>query len=1211
MSEQKQYLTGIILVAAALIPGCIVHEPLPFLGECADTEGLDVYEYGQVGIGTCLGGPSDLKVLVDPDDPDAYHLLIVNSNFESNFADGSLLAIPGSGIDLHRETNYLHEVGARAISLPNYPAGVDVSADGRYALVSDRQASKVLGELTDRVYVIDLQDLHGGDGALTFADRGQLEDEEGRSYVAVPTDPHAVVTHPETGLVYVLALTTHQVTVLDEQTSPISVVDVVFTKDVTDAVFEDLDGSGSLADFRLDAFSSSSAQNESWEIRYREGRYELFAAEDVGWGPELFRHRSSDARTWRRSVYADLFTPGYADWDATGYGRASVHLGEGESGGYLRMWVEGIDAQGVTSIGHTETLASWSSDWSLAPLIAPVLEARGDGFEAQAVGEPWMLIDGDAHLLFYTATGSDGVRSVGVAPGDGSSFSHRDEPALAAAGGGAWDADEVYGPSAYRWELTGEDLLYYTGTDGNTPGIGLAVGEDGTGFERVLADPTEPGLVFGPGEPGSWDAAGVAYPAIVHDAGMFHLFYAGTDGTTWAVGHATSFDGVDWVRDPLNPSDLVLGDGSEATAFGLYKAVAGDYFRVEGSVSGLMTEVPDSGSTVARAGETFVNAACPLIFTIVDRHLLGSGDDGDAWEDGSAAPAALVEGDGSISLYYETVEDSRRLLGRARSTDGRSFERLGAVAFTDADSGTVASLDGAGEPAVIDHEGQRLLAFTGWRGDQVAVYVARGDSGISASFTPDNGGEPVLAPVEGNWDTAAIASPSLVAFDGELWLFYQGGTGDEARIGAALAQPDGTFERVDGIDPDLPGLVLDQGGLGQFDDSWVGTPHVRVDGDELVLTYVGHDGTLERLGEARSDDGIHWTRTASGAGVSTPILESDSLGFDQDGIREPMVIDLGGGARALWYEGVRGSVPRIGVALSRDGGTYVKAYRPLQHDEGYRLVTEEGDSDPASSIDLGDDTTLFVDGILVHGSGVSDMALSPDGRHLFVTNKMYDNVYVLDVWDDTTEDYVDANYHQIEAIIQVPNHYSVTGTRGMAFSDDGETMYLLLAPHVRLEDPARAYGAEALLVVDISRLEEIPEPEVLDDLVVGYAATARGAEEDQGNPSVISGGPTNVALSNDGSLAYVAHYNDNSVHVYRLDLGRDPVLVDVIEGLGDEPFDLALSPDGTLLFVVNYVGELEGPTQNVVHSTLTVIDVDPASPTHHHVLTTLRNRDAW
>lgn len=1205
MSKKKQYLTGIILSALVAVPGCIVHEPLPFLGECADTAGLDVYEYGQVGIGTCLGGPSDIKVLPDPDDPDEYYLLIVNSNFEANFADGSLLAIPASGIDLTRETNYLHEVSAAALSIPSYPAGVDVSSDGRTALVSDRQANKILGELTDRVYPVDLTGLDPVDGSLAYADRGQLVDDEGRSYVAVPTDPYSVVTHPETGLVYVLALTTHQVTVLDEGSTPIATVDVVGSGDASEARFEDLDASGSLADFRLEAFAATTAQNETWEIRYREGQTLLFAADDLGYGPELFRHRSSDSRTWVASTFADLETPGQGAWSDAGYGRASVAQLETDEGAYLQMWVEGLDTDGVRSIGFTQTLASWSVDWSLSELVEPVLSPRGDGYEADGVGDPWMVVDEDAHLLFYTAEGG-GTRSVGLATGTATTFSRRDEPVLEGAGGGAWDGAEVYAPAAYRWALTGDDLLYYTGSDGATTGIGLAVGRDGQGFERVELLAGDPGLVLGAGEPGSWDSAGVAHPAVLQDAGLFHLYYAGTDGSTWGLGHATSFDGVVWTRDPLNPLSIALG-GDEPPVVGVVKSVQGDYFRVEGSVSGAMSEVPDAGSTVARPGETFLNTACPLAFTIVDRHLLGSGEDGDPWEDGSGAPAAIIEDDGSVTLYYETVEDSQVLLGEARSEDGLAFERTGAVSFSAA-GGAVGDLDGAGEPAVLDHDGERLLAFTGWRGEQSAIYLARGDAAPGADFAPELDGAAALAPLDGSWDGLAVSSPALAEVDGEVWLFYQGGVGDDARIGAAVLQPDGHFERVDGVDPERPGLVLDRAGVGAFDDASVGTPHVRVEGAELVMTYVGNDGATERLGEVRSGDGITWQREEDGAAEA--ILDSDSLGFDQDGIREPCVIEFGD-RLALWYEGLRGAVPRVGIALSREGSAWTKAYRPLQFDDGFVIDTEEGDSDPASSIDLGDDTSLFVDGELVHGSGVSDMALSPDGRYLFVTNKMYDNVFVLDVWDDSDGDYVDANYHRIEAVIQVPHHHAVTGTRGMAFSADGDTMYLLLAPHVRIEDPSRAYGPEAVLVVDLSRLEEIPEPEIFDDWVVGYAATARGIEEDEGNPSVISGGPTNIALSPDEALAYVAHYNDNTVHVYRLDLGRDPVLVDVIEGLGDEPFDLALSPDGTLLYVVNYVGELEGPTQNAVHSTMTVIDVDPLSPTYHRVLTTLRNRDAW
>ncbi len=1201
MFKKIQVFSPILLLTGAVLSGCVVSAPLPYLGECADTQGLDIYEYGQVGIGTCLAGPTDLHVLEDGDG--GYHLLVVNSNFEVNFADGSLLAIPADGIDRELETNYLHELGATSLPLPTFPAGMDVSRDGRYALVSDRTADKLMGETIDRVYTVDLEGL--GDGTLAFADRGTETDDAGNSYVPVPTDPFSVVTHPQTGLVYVLGLHTHQVSVLDESVSPIEVLDVVGNGDVSEPVFEDLDGSGSNADWHLDAFAASLAQDETWEIRFREGVYSLYVP-----GPAdetLRRLDATNARDFTEAVLAELGEDQQYAWSEGGFGRAAVVIVNSGDEGYRRMWVEGLSEDGVSSIGAAETVSGWATDWDLSDLFEPVLEARGSGYESEGVGEPSVIVDGDSHTLFYTARGPDG-RSIGAVVGDGRSFDRVDDPALTASDGG-WDGDEVFGPSALRWSLTGDDLLYYTGTDGSTSAIGLAVGESGEDFERLALDGDD-GLVFGPGEAGAWDGVSVAYPAVIHDAGIFHMFYLGSDGDTWDLGHATSFDGIEWERDPLNPLGSPF-DG-ELAALGAVKTAEGEYFRVEGTLSGSMSEAGASGDTVAVPGQIFASGACPMMFTIVDRHVLGRGEDGEEWEDGSASPAVVVETDGSFTMVYVTVEDSRHLLGVATGPDGFSFERQGPVSFTD----SVASgdLEGVGGPALLDRDGERFLAFHGWRGTDLAIYAATADADPDAAFTPLAGGAPVLEASADGWDGTSVTSPSLVEFGGELWMFYEGTDGAHTWIGAAVFdEASETFERV-GTD----GLVFGTGGPGDWDDGWVGYPHVRVieGGDEdglLELTYSGYDGLTVRLGRATSPDGEEWTRHLDDNGVPSEILGPDFVGFDEDGCYEPFVLDIGG-RPTLWYEGRLGTdpgVPRVGMAVERGDHVWVKAYERLQRDDGYVVTTTHGDGDLSSSIDLGDGTDLIIDGHIINGSGVSDMALTPDGRFLVVTNKLHDNIYVIDVLDDTDGADVDGNYHQIEAVIQVPNHYDVTGTRGLAFTADSQTLYLLLAPLVQRENPSRLYGPEAVLVLDFSRVEDDSEPQVYDDLVVGVAATARGVEEDVGNPTIISGGPTNVVLSPDETLAYVAHYNDNSVHVYRLDAGRDPVLIDVIEGMGDEPFDVALSPDGTTLYVANYVGELEGPKQSVVHSTITVVDVDPTSPTYHQVVTTLRNRDAW
>ena len=61
--------------------------------------------------------------------------------------------------------------------------------------------------------------------------------------------------------------------------------------------------------------------------------------------------------------------------------------------------------------------------------------------------------------------------------------------------------------------------------------------------------------VISPGPAGSWDAWAVMSMTVVEAGGTFHLYYEGglTGCKDLQIGHATSIDGLVWVKDPANP----------------------------------------------------------------------------------------------------------------------------------------------------------------------------------------------------------------------------------------------------------------------------------------------------------------------------------------------------------------------------------------------------------------------------------------------------------------------------------------------------------------------------------------------------------------------------------------------------------------------------------------------------------------------------------
>lgn len=71
-------------------------------------------------------------------------------------------------------------------------------------------------------------------------------------------------------------------------------------------------------------------------------------------------------------------------------------------------------------------------------------------------------------------------------------------------------------------------------------------------------DPEDP-VLEASAEEGAWDHRAVETPSVVQFQGKYHLFYTAypetyEDVTSFAIGHATSDDGVAWTRDTAPPA---------------------------------------------------------------------------------------------------------------------------------------------------------------------------------------------------------------------------------------------------------------------------------------------------------------------------------------------------------------------------------------------------------------------------------------------------------------------------------------------------------------------------------------------------------------------------------------------------------------------------------------------------------------------------------
>ena len=1202
-----------LLVAALSVPlaACLEDAPLPQLGECGVlpgdvggyglSDGTTTYEYGQVGIGRCLASPTDLRVVADPEDPNNHFLLVLNANARTNFEGSSLLAIDASSIDLTCRTNGLHELSSNALGMQEFAGRMDFDSDTGLGLISARVFGGENGALNDVVFAVDVTDPR----ALRFHDSAPNPWGPYR-FVSVPADPWSVRINPWNRTAYVLSLTEHTINGIDLTSDPLQFLDLVPEWHLGDAVFDDVDGSGSAPDFELFGFDAGLLADETLQFTWQEGVTRLYyPALDADGLWSLFQADAADGRTFQVLSGGPVLEPG-AGWAQGGFGSAAV----GWYGKFTAGFVGGLDADGAWSIGWMEA-EQHALDWALegTPTLSPTA-----AWEGSRLADPtWQFADGGFDLWY---SGGDGL---GVAIGHAAGslptlLSRAGDSALAEGADGmvlepsdtGFDAAAVFAPSVVHTAVPDEYRMYYTGhADASAGpldlpqglGIGLAVSEKaGEGFERTDRGINGTGQVLAVGAPGDWDSVGVAAPAIFGEAGRWYLYYQGYDGTQWQVGRAISLDGYTFEKDPQNPlgPGAVDAEGRVRRVFA-WRPLQGGYYRVEGSLTGPLPEDVFEGLD-------YESTASPVAVRVVGGQALGRGLPGSLNENGASAAASAVAGG---PVVYVGHRGTRRRLGVADDS-GAGLSPRAAVQLAGF-SGGLSDLNGAAPDRVL----LDVDAASGPDGTVVAIGLVAGIAIVSGDLTAD---APVLSSLGGGmaieprggagFDAASVTAPSLVlnAPDGVWRLYYEGQNQDTATIGLATSSDQGQSWAV----ADAP--VLQGGEAGTWDDDWVGEPSAIYDAAaaQWRLWYIGSDGSQRNLGYATSSDGVEWVRHVDAAGATAPVWHGDGIVFAES-IVGPQVRPSANGYQ-MWFDATLDGSLRVGRAESPDGVLWAARTNPTTHGDTFTLTTRQGDQDPASGIFLGDGSrdNVLVDGVIVSGAGASEMVLSPDGRWAVVANKRDQFLIVLDLFDDSTADYTDANFNGVEAALFVPQARGMVGMRAMQFSEDGQTLWVTLAPLVvPTAGGSFSDGTEGLVTMDFSRIEDGPEPRAwLDGIITGFLPVARGVEEDRGYETDTSVGPGGLAVNRAGTRAYVTNFNDNSLYVLDIARGARGAVVDVIRGLDETPFEIVLSPDEHLAYIGNSYGIQRNGAQ---HSTLQIVDIDEDSPTYGEILTRLDN----
>jgi parallel beta-helix repeat protein len=234
-------------------------------------------------------------------------------------------------------------------------------------------------------------------------------------------------------------------------------------------------------------------------------------------------------------------------------------------------------------------------------------------------------------------------------------------PVLNPGSAGEWDDICVDSPDVlYDGTTYG---MWYTGRSAGGSRIGYATSTDGitwteyddpatTAYPYAQSDP-----VLNPGSAGEWDDVFVENAAVLYDGTTYHMWYTGHSGASWAIGYATSPDGITWTKyddpattaHPYAQSDPVLNPGSAGQwdDDGVYSAdVVYDgatyhmwYIGYDGATSGIgYATSPDGITWTKHPGNPVLNQGSAGEWDNADLHNLDVLYDGTyhMWYSGSA-----------------------------------------------------------------------------------------------------------------------------------------------------------------------------------------------------------------------------------------------------------------------------------------------------------------------------------------------------------------------------------------------------------------------------------------------------------------------------------------------------------------------------------------------------------------------------------------------
>jgi PKD repeat protein len=455
--------------------------------------------------------------------------------------------------------------------------------------------------------------------------------------------------------------------------------------------------------------------------------------------------------------------------------------------------------------------------------------------------------------------------------------------------------------------------MWFGGHNGfNNRQIGYATSPDSINWTKYEDNP-----VLKPGPAGSWDDLWVDSPFVLKIDSVYHMWYSGGDGSVTQSGHATSLDGINWEKDPLNP---VLKVGT-----------AGDWDAEMVYQPSVLIDKDSKYQMFYSGGSSFewsVGYASSLDgrnWTKYPKPVMETGAPGSWDETYSGLFTVAFNEDSSVFNMWYTGGNTNTFYG---GDIGYATSQLKPQPFKNTwykhpdnpvyqgKSGEFDS-NSSFHPAIIVYENQYHMWYSGYdgQGNGSRVGYAVSEDGISWERHPD----PALVTASSSsWDDLSVQQPTVL-FDGTTWHMWYTGLNVSGfasrRIGYATSTNKINWTKHES------NPVLGPGPGGSWDDEWVGWQKVLFVDGMYHIWYTGGNGTLTRIGHATSVDGVTWEKDPM-----NPVLTVGISGTWDDLTVSTPTVSYDGHTFHMWYCGAQTVFGdwKVGYAVSLDGKHWEK-----------------------------------------------------------------------------------------------------------------------------------------------------------------------------------------------------------------------------------------------------------------------------------------------